>query len=231
MKPDFDQLAEAYRTFRIGHSPQMIEALHVKTAGDVLDVGTGTGLLAAQLRPYFRCVVGIDISMRMISSAPRPAVAGQAEWLPMRARSFDIITCAEAFHWFDRVRAMAEFRRVLRPGGLIALLWKGPADHEPYRPLSHTVFQEITGRPYRSAVPQEMLDEMITGFASERFEWQVDWTVDRYVGCLSSWEAMRQQLDPLREEFLTAFRRRLDDLVGGRPFRERVVDKLYTIRG
>ena len=61
--------------------------------------------------------------------------------------------------------------------------------------------------------------------------WQVDWTVDRYVGCLSSWEAMRQQLGLLREEFLTAFRRRLDDLVGGRPFRERVVDKLYTIRG
>jgi len=54
--------------------------------------------------------------------------------------------------------------------------------------------------------------------------------VDHYVGCLSSWEAMRQQLGPLREQFLSAFRRRLDQLVGGQPFRERLIDKVYTMR-
>jgi SAM-dependent methyltransferase len=230
MKPEFERLAESYRKFRIGYSPQTIEALSRESAGDTLDAAIGTGLLAELLRPHVRRVVGIDISRAMISKTRPPVVVAAAEHLPLRGGSFDMITCAEAYHWFDRPRAMVEFRRVLRPGGLIALIWKSPADGEPYRPLSHDLFQEITGRPYRSAMPPEVLEEMVAGWDSERFEWEVEWTVDHYVGCLSSWEAMRQQLGPLREQFLDSFRSRLDQLVGGRPFRERIVDKVYTMR-
>lgn len=231
MKPEFERLAESYRTLRIGYSAQTIEALRRESDGDILDAATGTGLLADLLRPHVRRVVGVDISWAMISRATPPVAVAAAERLPVRGGAFDMVTCAEAFHWFDRPRALAEFRRVLRPGGVIALIWKSSADGEPYRRLSHEVFQEITGRPYRSAVPPEVLEEMVAGWQSQGFEWDVAWTVDRYVGCLSSWEAMRQQLGPLREQFLDAFRRRLDQHVGGRPFRERLVDKLYTVRG
>jgi len=230
MKPEFDRLAEAYRKFRIGYSPQTIDALCRESAGDILDAATGTGLLAELLRPRVARVVGMDISWPMISEMTPPVLVAAAERLPLRGASFDMVTCAEAFHWLDRPRATAEFRRVLRPGGLIALIWKGPADGQPYRPLSHAVFQEITGRPYRSALPPEILEEMVAGWRSEQFEWEVEWTVDRYVGCLSSWEAMRQQLGPLRVQFLDAFRLRLEQVVGGRPFRERLVDKVYTMR-
>jgi SAM-dependent methyltransferase len=52
-----------------------------------------------------------------------PAVSAVAEALPFRDGSFDIVTCASAFHWFDHDRALPEIRRCLRPGGRLAIVW------------------------------------------------------------------------------------------------------------
>src|SRR2546430_2662778 len=67
-------------------------------------------------------VGGMLAVLRRLSPAT-PAVAATAEALSLRDGSLDAITVAQAFHWFEALRALREFHRVLRPGGRLALLW------------------------------------------------------------------------------------------------------------
>jgi len=98
----------------------------------VIDVGCGTGLLATRLCRELdgASVVGCDFSHGMLMHAhahaePVSLVQGDAQRLPFRDASADAIVSTEAFHWFpDKRRALAEFFRVLAPGGrlLVALV-------------------------------------------------------------------------------------------------------------
>ncbi|MCA9562777.1 MAG: methyltransferase domain-containing protein, partial [Myxococcales bacterium] len=102
----------------------------------VVDLGTGTGLLARGLAERGCDVVGVDRSESMISEA-RESNAGvqslafrvaPAEETGLESEGFDVVTCATAWHWFDRQRAAAEASRLLKPDGrlLIAHLdWWG----------------------------------------------------------------------------------------------------------
>jgi ubiquinone/menaquinone biosynthesis C-methylase UbiE len=98
----------------------------------VLDVGCGTGLLATRLRRELdgATVLGCDFSLGMLAQArARPEVVawvqGDALRLPLRAATVDAVVSTEAFHWFpDQAQAVAEFARVLAPGGhaLVAIV-------------------------------------------------------------------------------------------------------------
>ena len=98
----------------------------------VADVGAGSGIFTRLLLP--RCdAVGAHLlavepvaNMRALCAAALPTVpvlGATGELLPLRDGSLDAITVAQAFHWFDASVAFAEFARVLRPGGRVALLW------------------------------------------------------------------------------------------------------------
>ena len=97
----------------------------------VLDLGAGTGLFTQSLlaRGWEVLAVEPEAAMRAACDARLGALpgyrsaAGQAEALPAPAASVDLITAAQAFHWFDVGPARREFDRVLRPGGRVALVW------------------------------------------------------------------------------------------------------------
>lgn len=99
----------------------------------LLDVACGTGLLVERLRPSFpqMRIVGVDISEDMLEQARRKFAddtrtewhIAKAESLPFDDGTFDILTCTHAFHLFkNQDSALTEFRRVVRPGGLVVLL-------------------------------------------------------------------------------------------------------------
>jgi ubiquinone/menaquinone biosynthesis C-methylase UbiE len=115
-------------TYRPIHNA-VLQALATPPAHRVLDIGCGTGQLAARIkreRPV-TYVVGCDFSAGMLQRAAARRhdvrwIQGDAGHLPFRDKLFDAITCTEAFHWFpDQNAALAECHRVLKPGGRLLL--------------------------------------------------------------------------------------------------------------
>jgi ubiquinone/menaquinone biosynthesis C-methylase UbiE len=127
----YDQPLVQRLTYRPVQDAVMRE-LRRRTPARILDLGCGTGILAARIVRAIpgTTVAGCDFSPGMLRHAAarshRPGwVCGDAQRLPFRSESFDAIACTEAFHWFpDQPAALRECLRVLRPGGclLVALV-------------------------------------------------------------------------------------------------------------
>ena len=97
----------------------------------VLDLGAGTGKLTASLVDRQVEVVAVEPDRQMLavlaSRLPQArALAGSAERIPLQDGSVDAIVVGQAFHWFRRPAADHELARVLRPGGVVGLLWNLP---------------------------------------------------------------------------------------------------------
>jgi SAM-dependent methyltransferase len=106
----------------------LIDHLEIVANSKVVDVAAGTGLFTRELLPYTSHVVAVEPSrgMRDEFAVQLPAVEvldGVAESLPLRDGSVDVLTVAQAFHWFEAQAALKEFTRVLVPGGGIGLIW------------------------------------------------------------------------------------------------------------
>jgi SAM-dependent methyltransferase len=106
----------------------LAERLDLRPGRVVVDAGAGTGKLTRALVGTGARVVAVEplAEMRrvLVEVVPQAeALNGTAEDLPLETASADAITAGAAFHWFDVPRALAEFARVLRPGGGLGLVW------------------------------------------------------------------------------------------------------------
>lgn len=123
---------EDYERGRPGWPTEVLDVAGVSSAATVLDLGAGTGKLTRLLVPRFSRVISVepDAAMRDLLSALCPStevLAGSADDIPLAAASVDAVFVAEAFHWFDNERALAEIARVLKPRGALVLMWNLPA--------------------------------------------------------------------------------------------------------
>jgi SAM-dependent methyltransferase len=124
----FGEEAAAYERGRPSYPPEAIDWLLPNDARDVLDLGAGTGKLTIRLAERGLSVVAVDPIPEMLEvlsgSLPDvPALLGTAEEIPLPDNSVDSVLVAQAWHWFDPERAVAEVARVLRPGGRLGLVW------------------------------------------------------------------------------------------------------------
>jgi len=124
----FAGVADVYERSRPGYPEAAVAWLAGSTPGDVVDLGAGTGKLTRSLVALGHRVTAVEPLEEMLAqlraSVPAArALTGGAEAIPLPDASIDVVTCAQAFHWFDHDRALAEIARVLRPGGRIALVW------------------------------------------------------------------------------------------------------------
>ncbi|KAJ1983438.1 trans-aconitate methyltransferase 1 [Dimargaris verticillata] len=139
----FSNVAEQILAYHATHQPpteqpdatltsSTAEPRSSKRLGLAVDLATGTGQLCKVLGPQFDHVYGLDISPTMISAAePLPNVSyhlGSAEgdnpaWPDSIApHSVDVVTVAEAAHWFDRPRAWSYIKHMLKPHGTLAVI-------------------------------------------------------------------------------------------------------------
>ncbi len=147
------------------------EACALTESSVVADVGSGTGFLAELFLENGNTVFGIEPNDAMreagegyLAAFPRfHSVAGTAEATTLPDQSVDFVAAGQAFHWFDSERARAEFARILRPEGWVALVWNGREAGTPfldgyeallqryatdYTEVDHHRFDEARLRPF-----------------------------------------------------------------------------------
>ena len=132
--------ADRYERARPGYSDEtmdhVLRALGIGPTTCVLDIAAGTGKLTRVLVAAGASVVASEPSASMRATFARvlpgtPQVGATAEYLPFADGSFDAVTVAQAFHWFDAPRALDEFARILGPGGRLALVWNERDESDP----------------------------------------------------------------------------------------------------
>lgn len=124
----FASAAEVYERARPSYPADavawLVERTGLRPGRTVLDVGAGTGKLTRLLVPSGARVVAVEpIAEMRALIRDAETVDGTAEELPFPDGSADVVTVAQAFHWFDHDRVLPELHRVLRPGGQLVLVW------------------------------------------------------------------------------------------------------------
>src|SRR5579864_2703984 len=160
MTDDWLQLADAYAANRNGYSRELYDAIAdfgVRAGASILDVGCGTGIACEPFIAAGFTVTGVDASPSMLAKAKAhlPDVVfleGTAEALLFPDERFNTIISAQAYHWFDRRKALSEAHRVLRPGGIVSIWWKHLMNRDPVRELRDQIFHELGEEPPASGL-------------------------------------------------------------------------------
>jgi SAM-dependent methyltransferase len=133
--------AAAYEAARPGYPDEAVAVLRqdvgIEPGTSVLDLAAGTGKLTRRLVELGASITAVEpvAAMRGQLEAVLPLIEvidGTAEEIPAADASVDVVTVAQAFHWFDAPAALAEVARVLRPGGRLALLWNERDESTPW---------------------------------------------------------------------------------------------------
>ena len=178
----FGRQASSYAKVRPSYPADVIDTLVglVRPAPDTLvcDLAAGTGIFTKQLLDAGFNVTAVEPVegmrtelVRQLAAADHgdvPVANGTAESLPLDDNSVDAVTVAQAFHWFDPQPALAEIARVLRPGGVLMMVWNARDEDVDWMQRWGDLVAELGGgRPYSDH--RELLWEDVVA-ESGRFE-------------------------------------------------------------
>lgn len=217
-KDHFSGGARAYSVYRPEYPAILFEFL----AGQVdrhdlaWDCATGNGQAARGLAAHFRGVSASDASARQIESArPHPGVSyrvAPAEASGLEDASVDLVTVAQAAHWFDLPRFYAEVARVLRPGGVLALWCYERLSVDPdVDPLIESFYMNTLG-PYWPAERRWVENgyrDLPFPFEEEpvpSFRMRAEWNLDQLLGYFATWSAVKAYRTALDDDPLPALR-------------------------
>lgn len=213
----FSQQAKIYAAFRPGYPEALFEwlAQQSPTCDCVWDCGTGNGQAAIALARSFQQVVATDASAAQIAAAP--VVDGvefrvaPAENSGLPECSVDLITVAQALHWFDLDAFYAEAKRVLKHAGVIAAWTYGVIElvDERINPLVQNFYYNVVG-PYWPAERRHVetgYRELAFPFApieAPRFCMEERWPLAALCGYLRSWSATQRYVNARGEDPVVA---------------------------
>jgi SAM-dependent methyltransferase len=143
----FARSADAYERGRPDYPASALAPLGLRPGLVVLDLAAGTGKLTRPLAASGATVIAVEpvAEMRAVLPASVEALDGTAERIPLDDSSVDLVTVAQAFHWFDGDAALAEIHRVLRPGGRLALLWNRRIEDDPVNRAIEEIVEPLRG--------------------------------------------------------------------------------------
>lgn len=221
----FDPVAERYDASRPGYPDALFDAIEERTrplaGATVVEVGAGTGIATRALLARGARVLPVDIGAGMLArlgarSPGVPAVVGDGAALPIADGAADLVAAAQSFHWLPLDRSVPEARRVLRPGGALALWWNvSEANDEPWmrrlgeefraRPSGYSGQEWPDGveEPLRATGRVERIERVAV-----RWEWRAP--IESYLGYVGS-KSTVVRLGADADAFLAEQRRELEE--------------------
>jgi SAM-dependent methyltransferase len=223
----FHRAAAEYDRGRPGWPPAILDLLPLERDATVLDLGAGTGKLTRILVDRYTRVIAVEpldeLRAILAERAQEAEVRkGAAEAIPLADGELDGVFAGQAFHWFANDNAVAEIARVLRPGGVLAVLWNHAIEPSPLPPDYRTRLAQLhdEGRP-AEAEPDIVVRSGFFGAETESYvdHEQVSDREDVLAFAASvSWIAMRDD----RDEILAELSRMLPPGEYGFPMRANV---------
>ncbi|MEO8412184.1 MAG: class I SAM-dependent methyltransferase [Ginsengibacter sp.] len=203
MKDNFSKQSDLYARFRPGYPKQLFDFLLPLVPGKqtAWDCATGNGQVAATLSQYFNEVYATDISSEQIRNAiTRENIfyaVGNAEETSFPGDKFDLITVAQAIHWFDFEKFYHEAKRTLQTGAIIAVIGYDIFKiNKEINLLVDQLYRKTTG-PYWDAERKYIDDRYTTipfpfkEIETPGFSMNYHWELEQVVGYLNTWSAVQ----------------------------------------
>lgn len=199
---NFSERAKAYSKFRPVYPENLYNFVysHVENFDSAWDCGTGNGQVAVELSKKFNKVFATDISDAQLAEAPaKPNILYnnvRAEKTDFPDNSFDLITVAQAYHWFDQRAFLTEAKRVVKPSGILAVWGYNLLKISPEIDDMIRHFHDDTVGGYWNA-ERKIVDDNYQNIlflkdeiAVPKFELETEWKFEQLIGYLTSWSAV-----------------------------------------
>ena len=212
MKDNFSTRADKYAQFRPRYPEALFDHLFSLSPEKeaAWDCGTGNGQVAQRLAAVFQSVQATDISRQQLDNAivlPNIHYSVQpAETTGFADHSFDLITVAQAIHWFDFNAFYAEVDRTLKPGGILAVIgYNLPRFNSALDAVVDAFYKDVVGpfwdkerhyvdENYRT-IPFPYAD-----LPAREFTIDVQWSFDHLVGYIETWSAVKHYQQQKKED-------------------------------
>lgn len=222
----FGKVAELYDEVRPEYPRQMVEDVvqwsGLQAGGRILEIGCGTGKATRLFVPYGYSMTCLDPAAGMLDVARRTCaqypevefVESKFEEWPAPVDSFDLAFSAQAFHWIEPVRGLAQVARALRNGGTFSLFWHVPdkpktalreALDDAYRRFAPKLDSPAVGEKNTSLWPDVVRESgHFTEVETSQYQWHIDYDADTWVRLLQTFSDHRVLEPEQRDGLLSA---------------------------
>jgi len=218
----FSKQASLYAKYRPGYPKELIEYIvsQVNTRETAWDCATGNGQAALLLSPYFKKIFATDISEKQIREAlQNPSIIyslSNEEKTSFADNTFDLITVAQAYHWFHFEGFFHEATRVGKPGSAVSAWCYGllNAEDKILHRMIHDYYYQKMGKywdPERKYVDEEYktIPFNFVNRVSKNFHEYVQWTLDDLVGYFNTWSSLQHFIKANNYNAATEFAKEL----------------------
>jgi len=181
-KKRFSDRVENYSLYRPGYPAEALQYIFEYTKINAKSIGAGTGIFTNLLLKSDSSVVAVEPNESMRAAADEvlhgnsnySSIAGSAEATGLSDQSVDLITAAQAFHWFNLAEAKIEFNRILKPHGNTVLIWnrrnEGNSDFmQQYAALLESRLPEYNKVNHANATDERIGDFLGAGMQKAEF--------------------------------------------------------------
>ena len=225
MKDRFSSHARQYAAFRPTYPAELYDFIfsHLDQFATAWDAGTGNGQVARDLARKFNSVMATDVSPQQLTNA-HPAdnifYSLAAEETHFPDKTFNLITVAQAIHWFDREKFYLEVKRVAKPEALLAVWGYGLVSiHQEIDSHLEHFYMQVVG-PYWDK-ERKLVDEeyrtILFPFQEihvPEFTFSMEWTLEEFQGYLNTWSAVQKYIQANQENPVDTFIQRVRHLWG-----------------